>query len=511
MKKRLSLIFLIPFMFGIAKSEPVVIEGKAPAYKGAEAELVTVKDHLTKMDSVLDKTRVSSQDGKFRFEVTSSRIRPAWVRIAHAKAKIYLEPGAAYRVKFPALPEGHIKRAYGYTKLKMTFYELPKHDANNLVIDLNKTYDRFFAKNYQSLSLRFTSGGGFRRNRTDISAQRDSITKAKIRQAPTMEHLVDSLENALNERYSKVDKEWFRVHYRHVLASLQETASKDRDAIYRRYFKKETVRFHHEEYMAHFLDFYDEYLIDLTKREDSLLDLKAVLNHQKDPAPILQALRSKEAEYMGRSAIRELVVVDGMFDAFYHRKDYDKAGIHAVLDSLASGSEHAGIRTIAENLSEFLEKRQRGARAPSFHLMDADTNIVSLKDLRGEPVYLNFWATWSETSRKHMQMIEKLHKSYGDNVQFVSISMDDKLRDMKAFLRKHPEYDWTFLFMGEHEAVKKAYEVASIPAYHLLNEKGRFVRVPAPKPGENARKVIHRLDRRIERKKKRREKGMRDH
>jgi len=36
----------------------------------------------------------------------------------------------------------------------------------------------------------------------------------------------------------------------------------------------------------------------------------------------------------------------------------------------------------------------KGARAPDFTLTDLSGDEVSLNDLRGQPVLLNFWATW---------------------------------------------------------------------------------------------------------------------
>lgn len=35
-----------------------------------------------------------------------------------------------------------------------------------------------------------------------------------------------------------------------------------------------------------------------------------------------------------------------------------------------------------------------GVPAPDFELSDLNGRIVSLRDLRGSPVILNFWATW---------------------------------------------------------------------------------------------------------------------
>ena len=36
----------------------------------------------------------------------------------------------------------------------------------------------------------------------------------------------------------------------------------------------------------------------------------------------------------------------------------------------------------------------KGAQAPDFTLTNLDADEVSLGDLRGQPVLLNFWATW---------------------------------------------------------------------------------------------------------------------
>lgn len=512
MKRALFLFFLLLFAKTLFPST-VSIEGKAPSYKGDKAELVGVSDLYTKMDTVLDSARVGQDSGAFRLRADCERIRPAWVRIGNARSKIYLEPGTDYDVKFPEIPEEKIKRAHGHTDLKMTFYDLQKHDANNLVIDINRIYDRFFAKNYRAMGVQYASGGSYKRNRPDIEqGEKDSLMKEKIAHAPGMGQLMDSLDRSLKERYSEVDEEWFQVHVQHVLASIRSITNKDRQEAYERYFKNGDVRFHHEEYMDHFFDFFDEYLINFDLHHDSILNLQHVLSHKKAPAPILRALRSKEAEFMGRRSIRELVLIDGMFDAFYHRKPFDRSGIHAVLDSLVKNGSKKEVRQIADHLSEFLSNRQRGSKAPSFRLMDQDTTMVSLEELKGKPIYLNFWAKWNETSLKGLRMIEKLHEHYGKNIRFVSICTDDKLRDMKKFLKKHPEYDWTFLYLGDHDKLEKAYQVSSIPAYYLLNGKGRFIRIPAPKPGENARAVLHDLNTQVERRKKRNDgRGSWDH
>ncbi|WP_277568290.1 redoxin domain-containing protein [Cohnella ginsengisoli] len=54
-----------------------------------------------------------------------------------------------------------------------------------------------------------------------------------------------------------------------------------------------------------------------------------------------------------------------------------------------------------ERLTEkqLTEERQLEA-APDFTLKDLDGNAVSLRDLRGKAVYLNFWTTWCKWCKK---------------------------------------------------------------------------------------------------------------
>lgn len=50
----------------------------------------------------------------------------------------------------------------------------------------------------------------------------------------------------------------------------------------------------------------------------------------------------------------------------------------------------------------------KGQPAPDFALQDADGNTVRLSDLRGNVVWVNFWATWCEPCKKELPDIQKL-------------------------------------------------------------------------------------------------------
>ena len=71
----------------------------------------------------------------------------------------------------------------------------------------------------------------------------------------------------------------------------------------------------------------------------------------------------------------------------------------------------------------------RGKAAALFTLRDMQGKVVSLKDLRGKPVLLNFWATWCGPCKVEMPWFQELQQKYGaQGLQVVGINQDDEDR-----------------------------------------------------------------------------------
>ena len=73
-------------------------------------------------------------------------------------------------------------------------------------------------------------------------------------------------------------------------------------------------------------------------------------------------------------------------------------------------------------------------------LKDAGGHKVRLRDLRGKPVVLNFWATWCGPCNSEMPMLVEMEKQYAARgVLFIGASMDDAKTRAKvpAFVAEH--------------------------------------------------------------------------
>ncbi len=78
-----------------------------------------------------------------------------------------------------------------------------------------------------------------------------------------------------------------------------------------------------------------------------------------------------------------------------------------------------------------------GNPAPDFTVTDADRS-VSLKDLRGKIVVLNFWATWCPPCVEEMPSLVQMQKQLKDRgVTVLAVSVDDDSRQYHTFLEKN--------------------------------------------------------------------------
>src|SRR3990167_8706237 len=81
-----------------------------------------------------------------------------------------------------------------------------------------------------------------------------------------------------------------------------------------------------------------------------------------------------------------------------------------------------------------IESPGKVIRAPSFALDDLSAKRVSLKDLRGKVVFLNFWAIWCVPCRQEMPTMEKLQREMKEQgLEVVAINIKESQKAVRKF------------------------------------------------------------------------------
>lgn len=127
------------------------------------------------------------------------------------------------------------------------------------------------------------------------------------------------------------------------------------------------------------------------------------------------------------------------------------------------------------------EKQQflgTGKAAPNFTQNDVNGKPLSLSDLKGKVVLLDFWASWCGPCRKENPNVVNLYKKYKDaGFTVMSVSLDKEEALWKAAIEKDgliwPNHVSDLKFWSNEAA--KLYQVSSIPFTVLIDQNGNII------------------------------------
>ena len=104
--------------------------------------------------------------------------------------------------------------------------------------------------------------------------------------------------------------------------------------------------------------------------------------------------------------------------------------------------------------------------APDFTVYDKDGNKYMLSDFKGQPILLNFWASWCGPCKGEMPDIETVYGEYKDTVVFLMVNMTDGSRETVATGNQYvADQGYTFpVYYDTDQSAASAYGVTSIPS-----------------------------------------------
>ena len=117
----------------------------------------------------------------------------------------------------------------------------------------------------------------------------------------------------------------------------------------------------------------------------------------------------------------------------------------------------------------------KGKPAPAFTIKRLDQEgQISLADYAGQPIVLNFWATWCGPCKMEQPVLDWAAGAYKGKAVFIGIVFEDTEQNTRAFLRQtgaaYPQvYD-------PKSTVAVDYAVSGVPETYFINRQGIIVK-----------------------------------
>jgi peroxiredoxin len=119
------------------------------------------------------------------------------------------------------------------------------------------------------------------------------------------------------------------------------------------------------------------------------------------------------------------------------------------------------------------EKKPSSALAPDFTLKTIDDQEITLSQLKGKVVLLDFWATWCGPCRESIPHLVHLYKTYRENgFEIIGISLDKG--DLQVVRNFAKSMDIPYPIVIAPEEVVRSYRVTGIPTTFLIDKDGKI-------------------------------------
>jgi cytochrome c biogenesis protein CcmG, thiol:disulfide interchange protein DsbE len=144
-----------------------------------------------------------------------------------------------------------------------------------------------------------------------------------------------------------------------------------------------------------------------------------------------------------------------------------KATNSTIDDALSRGESVVAPGFTLSSLAEGRDAGDAWAKAAS----DGD---VSLSELRGTPLVLNFWASWCDPCRAEAKVLEKAWKQQaGDDVLFLGLDAQDAREDARDFIS---QFGLTFPHVRDPgNDTQRAWGVTGLPETYFIAADGSVV------------------------------------
>jgi thiol-disulfide isomerase/thioredoxin len=139
----------------------------------------------------------------------------------------------------------------------------------------------------------------------------------------------------------------------------------------------------------------------------------------------------------------------------------------------------AGMPTLSDqgncpSCASFGVQRLEKGKSIPFSLKGLDGKQLALRDLKGKPVILTFWATWCSPCKNELPTLEKFADGTKGQLSVLAVAVDGENRKKVQRFVEENKISLPVL-LDEREQTAHAYRVRGIPTTFLIDENGMMI------------------------------------
>ena len=455
MKSILFILFTFVSFLSFSENDKIVkITGIAPGYVGENIEVYKIQDYFSMKEELIASSQVK-EDSTFQLYFYNDITQKVVIRSKKNKAFLYIEPNGVYDVFLPAEDPYDSYRPSGGT-VELAFFSLDSTDVNYKILGFERWIDDFLGAYFYTKNI-------------------DGIQFSKE---------LETFKTNIEKAYKNDTSVFFKTFVKFSVASLddiQQVGARNRFEKHDFHIKYSPVSYENDAYMEYIKNYYKNFVSRLSLEVNNRVYL-GVLN--SSPTQVMRALGGEYTLINIR--IREMMMVKMLTDVYYNG-DFPQTNIVTILDSVSNYAMFENTKIISKNLKDRLLELVPGGKSPDF-LLTKEGEVKTLFSYSKKYIYMHFFDPENITSLTEIQLLNSLHKKYGQDIQFISVYLQkDSISSQSKEIMK--DITWDLYKVDKDNTIYKDFQIYSSPSYVLIDQYGYIVASPALGPRPNGQGV----------------------
>ncbi len=219
----------------------------------------------------------------------------------------------------------------------------------------------------------------------------------------------------------------------------------------------------------------------LRKRLNQKLDEAATLDSTITEADVVNIKMEAAEEMASAPEVREFITYEIIREQLMY---YGPTDVEPYVQPFLETAKHEKRKTEIQELQTKWAALSPGSPAGKFVFENPEGEPVPLSKFSGKYVYIDVWATWCGPCKREIPSLEVLQEEFkGEDVVFLSVSVDDGRKEWKDFLTEN-ELGGVQVYAPRawQSDLATYYNIKAIPRFLLIDPEGKIVSATATRP-----------------------------